>query len=113
MVNANLDTYTAHFATQQQELDQKKHQVKTNVDTAIDALLDDEIDHYDHCKEAARQRNESTFAPISWLRGFYYLTLAKFTNPVAYRMAWRLIEKIDYKKSEQDYPLSTATASVN
>lgn len=103
MVNANLDRYATHLATQQQELVQKKEQIKLNVDTVIDALLDDEIDHYDHTTKHAR--NQSLFAPMSWLRGFYYLTIAKFTNPVAYRMAWRLIDKIDNKKDCQEYPL--------
>lgn len=105
MVNANLDDYAAHLAHQQTELTEKKEQVKRNVDLAIDALLDDEIDHYTQLKQGQRQRNESSFSPLSWIRGFYYLTIAKFTNPVAYRMAWRLIEKIDHKKSEQEYEL--------
>ncbi len=74
------------------QVEQSKTEMKKDLNKAIDALLDEELHFY--------KRTHASPNFMSYVRGIYYLTIAKFLNPTAYNMAWRLIEKMreDQKK---------------
>src|SRR6476620_6748047 len=75
------------------ELLRKKHELKTVINESLDELLDNELERFHRqCEDSERRSGLTIF---SFIRGVYYLTLAKFTNPVAYRMAWRVMGKLE------------------
>lgn len=57
---------------------------------ALDEVVDEELHFY------LLQKKSNGMG--SYVRGIYYLTLAKFLNPTAYHMAWRVIDKLEDKK---------------
>lgn len=60
------------------------HSVKINYEEIVDSQF-----------EAFNEgRIKPSLTVISFLKGLYYLTFAKFTNPHAHAMAWTVIEKL-------------------
>lgn len=85
-----------HVERTAESVEYQKEQLKRTINEAIDQLLEDEIEYY-HLKQASEPRG---FQIMSYIRGLYYLTFARFTNPVAYRMAWQVINKLNEDHSE-------------
>lgn len=55
----------------------------------IEKVIDREMEKFDNGQTLP---NEPSV--VSFVRGVYFLTLAKFTNPIAHQMAWRAVERI-------------------
>lgn len=76
-------------------LDQYKNQMKNEFNTAIDEILESEMSAYND------QRQSKRFNLSSYIRGIYYLTFAKYFNPLAYKMAWRVMKKCQEREIEE------------
>ena len=77
-----------------------KRRMKNEFNNAVDEILDHEMNEY--CQRTGRNRQQNPgFNFSSYIRGLYYLTLAKYFNPLAYRMAWQVLKKL-HEKQEQD-----------
>lgn len=70
------------------ELQCAKLRFKKHFEKNVDRVLDDELKHY---KDGSRK---ASFTIMNFVRGLYYLTIAKFTNPIAYQIAWKMVEKL-------------------
>lgn len=74
-----------------------KQRMKQEFNEAIDDILETEIQN---CVCAQQQQRSSGFGFSSYIRGLYYLTFAKYFNPLAYRMAWEVLKKLQEKDEE-------------
>lgn len=54
-----------------------------------------------HCKDQPKKKNGF----IAFIEGVYYLTLAKWFNPLQYELAWMVFQK--YQESLRDQSLSS------
>jgi hypothetical protein len=72
-----------------------KQRIKAEFNQAVDDVLDNEISN---CCNNERGK----FAFTSYIRGLYYLTFAKYFNPLAYRMAWQVLKKLQEKDDEME-----------
>lgn len=64
-----------------------ENKMKTKIVNTVDKVLDLELQAY----SPSESRYDSFFA---YINGLYYLTIAKFTNPIAYALAWALVKKV-------------------
>lgn len=99
--------YRAELLNSREQFKSKCDIVKQQVNRTIDSLLDDELDFYfldkHHTQKHHPDRRNYGAKTISWIWGIYYLTLARFTNPIAYKMAWRIIQKLrDHEEMQHD-----------
>lgn len=78
-------------------LKEHKIEVAGKINDAFDILLDNEVSLY-------FSKGNPSFSIVNWLTGMYFLTIAKFTNPLAYKMAWRLVHKLKTKEFDAAHP---------
>jgi hypothetical protein len=83
------------------EFECAKHRFKKQLEKNIDRVLDEELKDF---KDGTRK---PTYSIMNFVRGLYYLTIAKFTNPVSYEIAWKMVDKL----SEPGYSATTDIAS--
>jgi hypothetical protein len=76
-------------------LDEYKNKMKNEFNSAIDEILESEMSAYNEQRESKR------FNLSSYIRGIYYLTFAKYFNPLAYKMAWRVMKKCQEREVEE------------
>ncbi len=81
------------------DVEHQRKQLKNKINEAIDELLDDEISQYFDRQD----KKQSGLSFMSYIRGIYYLTLARFFNPLAYRMAWQVVNKLN-SNEEDEHP---------
>lgn len=79
------------------DLQTYKERMKQEFNQAVDDVLENEIRNC-CCGDNQRPRG---FAFTSYVRGLYYLTFAKYFNPLAYRMAWQVLKKLQERDEEQ------------
>jgi len=75
----------------EQEMQSTKSLFKKHLQSNIDRLVDKELQHI-HDGTAKPQNSL-----LNFIRGLYYLTIAKFTNPIAYQIAWQTMAKLNEK----------------
>lgn len=78
-------------------LKEHKIEVASKINDAFDILLDNEVSLY-------TAKGTPTFSIVNWLTGMYFLTIARFTNPLAYKIAWRLVNKLKAKEYNEAHP---------
>lgn len=79
------------------QIEDYKQQMKDEFNQAVDEILDNEIESHCQCGH-----NRRPFSFMSYIRGLYYLTFAKFTNPLAHRMAWQVLKKMQEREEEEE-----------
>lgn len=80
-----------------ERFEEYKQQMKDDFAVTVDEVLENEIEQY--CARRPRQGYGFSFA--SYIRGLYYLTFARFTNPLAYRMAWEVLRKMQERENNE------------
>lgn len=78
-----------------QDVETYKERMKQEFNRAVDDVLETEIQN---CSSCDRPRG---FAFASYVRGLYYLTFAKYFNPLAYRMAWQVLKKLQEREEQE------------
>lgn len=79
------------------DVDTYKERMKKEFNQAVDEVLDNEI----NCCCNQPQQQQKGFQFTSYVRGLYYLTFAKYFNPLAYRMAWQVLKKLQERDEEE------------
>lgn len=78
------------------DVENYKQRMKEEFNQAVDDVLDNEIQRC--CCDSDRPRG---FSFAAYIRGLYYLTAAKYFNPLAYRMAWQVLKKLQERDEEE------------
>ena len=85
--SVNKDHVMTDLIDESISLKTHKIEVKMKINDVVDHMLEEEVELYPI-------RYDDKFSLGCWISGVYYLTIARITNPLAYKMAWRLVEKL-------------------
>lgn len=89
---------------QSDQLEKQRAELKRAFNEQINRLLDDEVAKF------RADQPKSAFGLFSYVRGIYYLSMARFTNPIAHRMAWQIVDKLNQQREEEEAAAATGTA---
>lgn len=88
----NINKVNNDLIMMKSDLSIKKANLIEKLHRDVDRLIDEEIENYDY------KRFDSNVGIVAFLRGLYYLSFAKFTDPVVYKMAHRVACKLRAKQ---------------
>jgi len=94
IVNIQQDTLLSDLTDEAMHLKEHKINVAIKLNDTFDKLLDNEVALFSKSKTTPAKHISSFFT------GIYFLTVAKFTNPLAYKIAWRLVDKLKTEEFE-------------